>query len=121
MKYATWVLTHISEELFGEHEFTCSNCMNTIFGHNYLTEDRNHYDLNTTSKEVLEESPYCCKCGCKMKKDSQLQHKRNQYEKSYKDYKLLYRTSHEPWNIPMYKIRWKIDEVVEKPNKEIPF
>lgn len=121
MKYAVWVLTHIGEALFQKHEFTCSSCMNTIFGCNYLTEDGKHYDLNKTSKEVLSESPYCCKCGCKMKRDSQLQRKRNQYEKSYEDYNLLYRTSQEPWNVPWYKCRWEVNEVVSTQKTVTPF
>lgn len=122
MKYAVWVLTHLNDApLFGNHEFTCSNCGNEEYIHNYITKDGKHFDLDEAFANLIEEYPYCCKCGHKMKKDSQLLSKRIQFEKSREHYKIQRDKSREPWNIPWYKCHWKVDEVIEKPNKEIPF
>jgi hypothetical protein len=120
MKYAVWVLTNINEGAFQSHEFTCSNCKNTMFGQNYLTEDGRTYDLSRTIKQVLVESPYCCKCGSKMKQDQQLKKKENQYQKSCK----AYREYAKHWYIgePVTKkLRWEVDEIVTKSEEEIPF
>lgn len=122
MKYATWVLTHMDNvPLFGDHEFTCSNCKNFVFGNSYLTDTGKHFDVCRTANEVMLEYPYCCKCGYKMKRDDQLLRKRRQFEKSCEEYKILYSKSPTPWRVPMPKCRWEVDEQVTKPKGKVPF
>ena len=102
MTDSTWVLTHLAIKMDSQHWFTCANCGNIEFEYNE--------DINSLSTYVLEDNPYCRKCGCRMHKDPQISLKLNQYY--FTD--TFWKNSELPPDVPSkIKRDWKVDEVIK--------
>lgn len=105
-KAATWILTDTRRLFF--HDFTCSECGRVVSATKHFN-DKGHYDMTATVKELMKDYPYC-HCGAKMNKDPQIRVKMSQMKKTHKLAVATWLTN----NPIREKECWHVGEIIEE-------